>query len=338
MPLSVINRFFQSPNSVVKNLSSLMANIHCEVYEDGISSKDQESLLSKLNQVKAMIFGNPGDDPHRKSVIKLIHSLNEKGITESMITNMPKMSLECRKCSEEIIVNLLQRKSNGVFPMAEFLATRSYLLSSLIDGLASTDTAFICGNILRECLDFEKLTRVILFSQDFFKLFNMITMESFEIASNCLSLLKNILTNFKDTVSQFLDKNHKKFICSFNQMLAKANYFTKRECLKLLSVLLYSIKAPIFRQSYFYNVENLKIIVNDLSNTSNGIRYEAFHIFKILICSPDHSKEILQYLENNRSQIVDLLNNFPQNYKNDAQFEEEKKYLINYVTNLNFKK
>uniref|UniRef100_A0A0K0EI66 Mo25-like protein n=1 Tax=Strongyloides stercoralis TaxID=6248 RepID=A0A0K0EI66_STRER len=338
MPLSVINRFFQSPNSVVKNLSSLMANIHCEVYEEGILSKDQESLLSKLNQVKAMIFGNPGDDPHRKSVIKLIYSLNEKGITESMIINMPKMALECRRCSAEIIINLLQRKANGIFPMTEFLATKPQLLSSLIGGLASTDTAFICGNILRECLVFEKLTRVILFSNDFLKLFNMITMESFEIVSNCLSLIKNILTNFKDTVSQFLEKNYDKFIRNYNEMLSKANYFTKRECLKLLSELLYSIKAPTFRQNYFYNVENFKLIVNDLLNSSIGIRYEAFHIFKILICSPDHPKEILEYLEINKLKIINIMNDFPQNYKNDEQFEKEKKYLINYVTNLKLKK
>ncbi|CEF63161.1 Protein Mo25 [Strongyloides ratti] len=315
-----------------------MANIHCEVYEDGLSSKDQESLLSKLNQVKVMIFGNPGDDPHRKSVIKLIHSLNEKGITESMIINMPKMALECRKCSAEIIINLLQRRTNGMFPMAEFLATKPHLLSSLISGLASTDTAFICGNILRECLVFEKLTRVILFSKDFLKLFNMITMESFEIASNCLSLIKNILTSFKDTVSQFLEKNYEKFIHSYNEMLSKANYFTKRECLKLLSELLYSIKAPNFRQYYFYNVGNLKMIINDLSNGSNGIRYEAFHIFKILICSPDHSREILEYLEGNKTEIINIMNNFPHNYKNDGQFEEERKYLINYITNLKYKK
>uniref|UniRef100_A0A0N4ZT86 Mo25 family protein n=1 Tax=Parastrongyloides trichosuri TaxID=131310 RepID=A0A0N4ZT86_PARTI len=335
MPLSVINRFFQSPNSVVKNLSSLMANIHCEVYEEGITNKDQEVLLTRLNQVKEMIFGKPDDDPHRKSVIKLINSLNDQGITENMIINMPKMSLECRKCSMEIIINLLQRKSNKNFPMADYFNDNPHLLFALIDGLALTDTAFICGNILRECLVFENLTQTILFSDNFLKIFNMITMESFEIATNCLTLLKNILVNFKNIVGLFLDQNYITFINNYNNMLSRGNYFTKRECLKLFAELLYSIKAPKFRHAFLLDIENLKNIVVNLTDARNSIRYEAFHIFKFIVCSPDHSQEIVNYIRDNKKDIIQLITDIQPNDKNDKQFEEEKNILIKYVTNLN---
>ena len=58
------------------------------------------------------------------------------------------------------------------------------------------EIALSCGTMLRECIRYESLTRMILHSEDFFKFFEYVEMSTFDIASDAFATFKVLLQVF----------------------------------------------------------------------------------------------------------------------------------------------
>jgi len=56
------------------------------------------------------------------------------------------------------------------------------------------EIALSCGTMLRECIRYEVLAKIILFSEDFFKFFEYVEMSTFDIASDAFATFK-VLVN-----------------------------------------------------------------------------------------------------------------------------------------------
>ena len=52
------------------------------------------------------------------------------------------------------------------------------------------EIALNCGIMLRECIRYEALAKMVLFSDDFFKFFEYVEMSTFDIASDAFATFK----------------------------------------------------------------------------------------------------------------------------------------------------
>lgn len=64
------------------------------------------------------------------------------------------------------------------------------ILELLVDGLDDQDIAFSCGAILRECLRYEEIGKLILLGPRFYEFFQFVQCPQFDVASDAFLTLK----------------------------------------------------------------------------------------------------------------------------------------------------
>lgn len=110
--------------------------------------------------------------------------------------------------------------------------------------------------MLRECIRFEALAKIVLYSPDFFRFFHYVEGSAFDIASDAFSSFKvfvvwsrkvpvltltmlillrfqDLLSKHKIIVAEFLDQNYDKFFQHYQRLLDSDNYVTRRQSLKV---------------------------------------------------------------------------------------------------------
>ena len=85
---------------------------------------------------------------------------------------------------------------------------------SLQSSYDNPDVALNCGMMLRECVRHEPLAKIVLHSEEFYKLFSYVEVSTFDIASDAFATFKDLLTRHKILCAQFLEKNYDK-VCPF---------------------------------------------------------------------------------------------------------------------------
>ncbi|CAO3592739.1 unnamed protein product [Absidia cylindrospora] len=267
-------------------------------------------------------------------VAQLAQEVYSNDLLQLMILNIQKFEFEAKKDVAQIF-NLLLRRSIGTrSPTVEYLCTREEILFSLLKGYEKPEVALNCGLILRECLRHESLSKIILYSPQFYLFFDYVEVSTFDIASDAFASFKDILTKHKQMVSEFLNTNYDEFFDHYKRLLTSENYVTKRQSLKLLGEILLDRSNFNVMTRYISNADNLKLMMNLLRDRSRNIQFEAFHVFKVFVANPNKNKPILDILIKNQEKLIVFLNNFHNDRQDDEQFNDEKAFLVKQIQDL----
>ncbi|ROT75710.1 calcium binding protein 39 [Penaeus vannamei] len=188
--------------------------------------------------------------------------------------------------------------------------------------------------MLRECARYEALTRIILYSDDFYNFFKYVEVSTFDIASDAFSTFKELLTKHKMLCAEFLEQNYDRVFTQYEHLLNSENYVTRRQSLKLLGELLLDRHNFSVMKRYISNPDNLKLMMIMLKEKSRNIQFEAFHVFKVFVANPDKPRPILEILLRNQDKLVEFLTRFHTDRSEDEQFNDEKAYLIKQIKEL----
>ena len=80
-----------------------------------------------------------------------------------------------------------------------------HIKCTFILGYEHQEVALNCGTMLRECIRFEALAKIVLHSPHFFDFFKYVEVSTFDIASDAFATFKELLTRHKMLAADFFD-------------------------------------------------------------------------------------------------------------------------------------
>ncbi|CAO3617766.1 unnamed protein product [Cunninghamella blakesleeana] len=316
----------KTPHNLAKHLKDAIHRL------DGPDKRKANEEVSKyIVSMKNILFDN---EPNLELVAQLSQEVYNNDLLQLMILNIQKFEFETKKDVAQIFNYLLRRSIGARSPTVDYLCTREEILFTLLKGYEKSEVALNCGLVLRECLRHEALSKIILYSPQFYLFFDYVEMSTFDIASDAFASFKDILTKHKQMVSEFLDSNYDEFFDHYKRLLISENYVTKRQSLKLLGEILLDRSNFNVMTRYISNADNLKLMMNLLRDRSRNIQFEAFHVFKVFVANPNKNKPILDILIKNQEKLIVFLNNFHNDRQDDEQFNDEKAFLIKQIQDL----
>ncbi|KAG9291039.1 hypothetical protein G9A89_012911 [Geosiphon pyriformis] len=319
----------KTPHELVKNVKEAINKL------DGLEKKKASEEISKnLATMKLILYGDNESEPIPETVAQLAQEVYNNDLLQLLVLNIWRFEFEAKKDVSQIFNNLLRRQIGALTPTVDYLRNRGEILFTLLKGYENPEIALNCGMILRECLRHESLTKIILYSPEFYNFFDYVEVSTFDMASDAFATFKEILTRHKMLVSEFLDTNYEKFFEYYSKLLKSNNYVTKRQSLKLLGEILVDRCNFNVMTRYIASPENLKLMMNLLKDKSRNIQFEAFHVFKIFVANPNKNRPILDILYKNRDRLITFLSNFHNDRHDDEQFNDEKKFLLKQIQTL----
>ena len=236
------------------------------------------------------------------------------------------MEFETRKDAVQVFGNLLRR----VFideRSATTLVKRhgEALVATLVRGYDDIDIALNCGAMLRECVRYEDMAAAVIRNASFWRFFDLVEVSEFDVAGDAFASFREILLRHAAVSVPFIEQNHDLFTSNFNKLLCSQNYFTRRQSLKLLSVLLIDRRFFAIMTKFIASRTNLILLMNLLLDQRSSIKYEAFHVFKIFVANPDKTAEVVYILKRNKKRLLWYLTRFlldRQEY--DVAFNEDR--------------
>ncbi|KAJ2710466.1 hypothetical protein H4R19_003732 [Coemansia spiralis] len=188
--------------------------------------------------------------------------------------------------------------------------------------------------MLRECFKHEALVCTTLKLPEFFRFFDFVEGENFDVTSDAFNSFHEALTKFKAPAVDFLTDSYDAFFAKYTLLLESSNYVVRRQSLKLLGEILLERKNFHVMISFIKDSANLKMIMNALNDRSKSIQYEAFHIFKIFVANPTKTPEVYKILFKNKDKLVKFLVDFQNDKNSDEQFRDEKAFLVKEIQKL----
>ncbi|GFQ77287.1 protein Mo25 [Trichonephila clavata] len=322
----------KSPSELVKVLREAIVALE---KGDKKAEKAQEDVSKHLALMKTMLYGSSDQEPNSDiAVAQLAQELYNCNMLLLLVQNLPRIDFEGKKDVVQIFSNILRRQIGTRLPTVEYICTKPEILFTLMKGYEKQDIALNCGTMLRECIHYEALAKIILYSDEFYNFFRYVEVSTFDIASDAFSTFKELLTRHKVLCSEFLEMNYDRVFSHYQHLLNSENYVTKRQSLKLLGELLLDRHNFTIMTRYISSPDNLKLMMNMLKERSRNIQFEAFHVFKVFVANPNKPKPVLDILLRNKDKLVDFLSNFHTDRSDDEQFNDEKAYLIKQIKEL----
>jgi len=319
----------KSGGGVVKTLCQDIKN--GTKYADNPSKQEKfvADIALNLKSVRGVFYGESVE-----AAEQLTSEILASDLLQLLFTNMALLPFETRKDLVVLFGNMLRRKVGNRLVTVEHLEREVVLLDILVLGYETPDIAVTCGQILRQCIEYENLAKHLLNSPHFFKFFEYIQAEeSFDGASDAFSTFKVLLTKHKTMSAEFLEKNYATFFDHYAKLL-HSNYVTRRQSLKLLGELLLDRANFNVMTRYISDEENLKQMMNLLRDKSRNIQFEAFHVFKVFVANPNKAKPILEILVKNKDKLIVFLEGFHNDKAEDEQFADEKAFLLKQIEQL----
>jgi len=331
MPL--FGKSSKSPVEVVKILKESLNTL--EKGCDGKKQeKAQEDVSKQLVNIKNMLFGTESEQQSDIILAQLSQEMYNSGLLLLLLRNLHKIDFEGKKDAAQIFNNILRRQIGTRTPTVEYICTKPEILFTLARGYEQQEIALNCGTMLRECIRYEALTKIILYSDHFYDFFKYVEVSTFDIASDAFATFKELLTKHKMLAADFLEANYDAVFNQYQRLLHSDNYVTRRQSLKMLGELLLDRHNFSVMTRYISNPDNLKLMMNMLKEKSRNIQFEAFHVFKVFVANPNKPKPILDILLRNQEKLVDFLSKFHTDRSEDEQFNDEKAYLIKQINEL----
>uniref|UniRef100_M8BIM1 Putative MO25-like protein n=1 Tax=Aegilops tauschii TaxID=37682 RepID=M8BIM1_AEGTA len=262
-------------------------------------------LSKNIRDLKCILYGNGEHEPVTEACVQLTQEFFRENTLRLLIMCVPKVNLETRKDSTQVVANLQRQQVNSRILASEYLEANKDLLDTLISGYEDTEVALHYGAMLRECIRHQSIARYVLESDHMKKFFDYIQIPNFDIASDASATFKELLTRHKATVAEFLSKNYDWFFAEFNsRLLSSSNYITKRQAIKLLGDMLLDRSNSAVMMRYVSSKDNLMILMNLLRDSSKNIQIESFHVFKLFAANKNKPAEVVNILVTNRSKLL----------------------------------
>lgn len=331
--MSLFKKTVKSPAEIVKNVNASLT-VMTKHSKDKKAEKACEDILKQLQAMKYILYGTENHEPNTELVAQLAQEAYSSHILHNILTNLHLIEFEGKKDFTQIFNNLVRRQIGPRMPTVEYLTSRPAVVNLLVDGYERPEIALHCGLMLRECIRYEPLAKLVLVPQELYQFFDYVESSTFDIASDAFSTFKDLLTRHKVIVEECLSENYDAFFEKYTKLLNSENYVTRRQSLKLLGELLLDRHNFAIMTKYIGNAENLKLIMNCLRDSSKNIQFEAFHVFKVFVANPKKTQPILDILLKNQQKLLDFLPKFHHDRTDDEQFNDEKSYLIKQIKEL----
>lgn len=325
-----------NPQELVKKIQKSLKIISTESLAQDKKDQELKHISKELDRMVTILYGTEGNEPSTEEISKLATEIYGSNLLSELIRHLNVLEFEARKVVSRVFRNMLIRQIGTRYPTVNHIAENKDILFSLLDGYKMDDvtTVSCCGDMLRECVEREPLTKILLDDQRFFQMFDFIVLESFDISSDAHRTFRSIMLKHRVLVAEFLNSNYEHFFKKYGELLQTRNYATLRQSLKLLSELLLGRDNFSILQKYISDEQNLKEIMKLLTNESNVIKFESFHVFKCFVANPTKPYGVAKTLFKNKEKLIEFLENFELDRSEDESFQDEKRFLIKSIREL----
>lgn len=335
----------KSPPDLVRALNEQLIKLD-STNDPSSYRKHQDEAGRYLKQIKTIIYGDDESEPQQDQIQILLTEFLQSKNLYLLTCSLNKLDFDSRKDVVVVYATLLRRNSlNGVKqpsstslsppPVIDYLVhSQPKALDYLMRGPEHSEIALITGQILRDCLKFEKINRYALCSPLFWNFFKYVENPTFEIACDAMMTLNDMMTLHKKLVSEFLANNYEEFMTRINGLIKSNSYVTKRQGVKLLNDLV-SQKANLhFLHRYFADTKNLKYTMLLLSEKLKNLKLEGFHLLKFFVANPKRTPKVNETLIKNKSNFLEFFKTFDIASFHDSSLLEEKDYIIRQIEEL----
>ncbi|KAM7258866.1 hypothetical protein ACFE04_014607 [Oxalis oulophora] len=320
----------KTPQEVVKAIEdSLNALDTKTVVEVKALEKALEEVEKNFSTMRSMLSGDAEAEPSVDQISQLVLEICKEDVIALLIHKLQILGWEARKDLVHCWAILLKQQVGSSYCCVEYMENHLELLDFLVVCYDNKEIALNCGTMLRECIKFPTLAKYILESACFELFFKFVELPNFDVASDAFSTFKDLLTKHETVVAEFLTARYVEFFDQYEKLLTSSNYVTRRQSLKLLSDFLLEPPNAQIMKRYILEVQNLKIMMTLLRDSSKNIQISAFHIFKVFVANPNKPREVKVILAKNHERLVALLNDLSGGKgADDETFEEEKELII----------
>jgi len=262
----------------------------CKYFHEKENPKRIKTFEKYLNRVRVICSG---DDrlSTTENLLTLSKNVYFNKALIKLILNGVLLSFEHKKALINMVHDIFKVVDRGdVQHNAKYFDKNinfTEIVSLLLENYNIEDMNFFSGNLLRIFVKHEELLKKVLNFTFLDKLIKLVEDPRFEISSEAFETFQNVLIHKKEgekkEVFQFVKNNWQKFFDFYYSLLNYDNYLSQRSCLKTLYEFLDDKFNEELMIKYISIVDNLKIIINFLSTSTQGIQYEAFMLLELLI-------------------------------------------------------
>jgi calcium binding protein 39 len=251
-----------------------------------------------------------------------------------LVAGLARLDFEVRKdvlsvFSAIVRLGLGPKAADADQQLQEYAASHPGFFGQLVDGYERPEVATHCGMLLRSCARSRRLAQAFLGQAGLvLRLLYFTQHDSFDISSDAISTLRDLLLTHKGDAAEFLEANFQEFFKAYNTLIEKENYVTQRQALKLLSEMLLDRTFMRVMLLYIGNEQFLQIHMNLLRASSKAMQFETFHVFKIFVANPQKPPRVQKILFKNRDKLVNLLETIRPSRPDDRQFAEDRSTVI----------
>lgn len=320
----------KSPGDLVRALNEQVARLD----HTAESKKHQDECLRHLKHLKLVLHGDDENDPQPDQISLLAQEIYASDTLYNLVLNLRNLDFDLRKDVAVVFLTLLRRRIGCESPTVDYIVhSKPEIVTLLLRGPEHEDAALVCGQILRDCVKYEPINKMVLYHPLFWPLFRYAQLLHFEIATDVFVTLHLLLTVHKPLVAQFLAHNCDNITSHLNALMKSDNYVTKRQSVRLLTEIVLQKLNQQFLMYYFDNALSLKIVMLLLSDKLKNVQLEGFHIFKFFVAKPKKSQKVLDILIKNKENFVKFFENFDISTTN-PNLVEERDYIMMEIAKL----
>ena len=120
-----------------------------------------------------------------------------------------------------MVFNAMAHRDQSKDMIVAHLQQRPDIIKTLLLGYDKPDLALSYGSMFRECIRPQQLAAIALHLPEFFNFFRYVQLENFEIAADAFSSFKELLTQHKTVVSEFLQQRYDD-VCMYSFLYSSA--------------------------------------------------------------------------------------------------------------------
>ena len=279
--------------------------------------------------MKVILHGDDEVEPQPDQITQLAQEIYSTDCLYYLVVNLRKLDFDSRKDVVILFLTLLRRTMANKSPTVDYLVhSKPEIITMLIKGPENLEIGLICGQILRDCIKFEVINRFVLYSPSFYNFFKYVQIPTFEIATDAMMTLHELLTTHRKLVSEFLGNNYDVFITAINKLITSKNYVTKRQSVKLLNELVSQRSNQQFLSKFFDDANNLKLTMLLLSDKLKNLQLEGFHTLKFFVANPKRSQKVTDILIKNKANFIEFFKTFDIASFHDSNIIEERDYTL----------
>lgn len=299
------------------------------------AKKYQDECARYLKNMKVILHGDDEVEPQPDQITQLAQEIYSTDCLYYLVVNLRKLDFDSRKDVVILFLTLLRRTMANKSPTVDYLVhSKPEIITMLIKGPENLEIGLICGQILRDCIKFEVINRFVLYSPSFYNFFKYVQIPTFEIATDAMMTLHELLTTHRKLVSEFLGNNYDVFITAINKPITSKNYVTKRQSVKLLNELVSQRSNQQFLSKFFDDANNLKLTMLLLSDKLKNLQLEGFHTLKFFVANPKRSQKVTDILIKNKANFIEFFKTFDIASFHDSNIIEERDYTLGEIKNL----